>query len=578
MPGMAWESVAGRPSPPGGARAASIARNWGLLGLFLALAGLLALGYRASAIAVTLVIDGRHRRLETHAGTVGDLLLEHAVAVSAGDWVDPPAGARLRDGDRVLVQRARPVRLRADGRDLALRSHGRSALAVLQEAGLRLGPGDAVKVNGRPWPVDQRIEAPQAGAPDSARMQGEDLVPRSSPPRRSAQSSERRLPPMFHVAAAAALTETGAIALPGEPGSDDALAGAAASAPGAGQDEAAAGAAGADLPLPGADAAWTIEVYRARLVTLQEDGGIPIQIEMAGATVAEGLASAGLALLPGDEVHPPAGQALAGTTRITVLRAMPFSVEADGQTRELRAHAATVGEALADVGMAPHGADYSIPAASDPLTPGLLVRLVRVREEIQTVEAEIPFATETRPDPALPLDQQSQVQAGAPGLKRQQVRLRYENGEEVAREVLEEQVLQATVPQILAYGTQVVWNTVDTEQGPKQYWRKLRMYATSYSPARAGTPKSAPWYGRTRSGFVLRQGIVATDPRIIPLGMWVYVPGYGVAIAGDTGGGVKNYKIDLGYRDDDYQSWHQYVDVYVLDRLPPEHQMLWILP
>jgi uncharacterized protein YabE (DUF348 family) len=328
---------------------------------------------------------------------------------------------------------------------------------------------------------------------------------------------------------------------------------------------------------PVGDAEWVVEVLRAMPVTIVEDG-VAFTVHTAGSTVAEGLAAAGLEIRPGDEVYPDPATPLEGSMRIALWRATPFMVEADGNTFEAHASAATVGEALADAGLALQGRDYSIPPAETPLVANLPVKVVRVHEDLQILEVEVPFETQTQADPELPLDEQRVLQAGEPGLKTQQIRITYENGEPIDREVIEEKVERAAVAQIMAYGTKVIWQTVDTEQGPKQYWRKLRMYATSYSASRAGTPKSAPWYGRTRSGFVLRKGIVAIDPKIIPLGMWVYVPGYGVAIAGDTGGGVKNYKIDLGYSDDDYQSWHQYLDVYILERLPPEHQMRWILP
>ncbi|MGX6990508.1 3D domain-containing protein [Pseudolactococcus reticulitermitis] len=41
---------------------------------------------------------------------------------------------------------------------------------------------------------------------------------------------------------------------------------------------------------------------------------------------------------------------------------------------------------------------------------------------------------------------------------------------------------------------------------------------------------------------------VAVDPSVIPLGSMVEVPGYGIAIAGDTGGAIKGYKVDLHFK------------------------------
>ena len=51
-----------------------------------------------------------------------------------------------------------------------------------------------------------------------------------------------------------------------------------------------------------------------------------------------------------------------------------------------------------------------------------------------------------------------------------------------------------------------------------------------------------------------------------------------VGVAGDTGGGVRNYHLDLGYDDDNYQSWHWWVEAYLLEPLPPPEKMRWILP
>src|SRR3972149_7936211 len=51
--------------------------------------------------------------------------------------------------------------------------------------------------------------------------------------------------------------------------------------------------------------------------------------------------------------------------------------------------------------------------------------------------------------------------------------------------------------------------------------------------------------GITAIGLRARKGIVAVDPKVIPLGTRLYIPGYGEALAADTGGWIKGSRIDL---------------------------------
>ncbi|OGY24119.1 MAG: hypothetical protein A2172_01075 [Candidatus Woykebacteria bacterium RBG_13_40_15] len=88
---------------------------------------------------------------------------------------------------------------------------------------------------------------------------------------------------------------------------------------------------------------------------------------------------------------------------------------------------------------------------------------------------------------------------------------------------------------------------------------KIRMFATSYDKTCHGCNE---W---TALGLRAGYGVVAVDPKVIPLGSRLYIPGYGEAIAGDTGGAIKGNKIDLGF-DDVRAGWwsSRFVDVYIL--------------
>ncbi len=127
----------------------------------------------------------------------------------------------------------------------------------------------------------------------------------------------------------------------------------------------------------------------------------------------------------------------------------------------------------------------------------------------------------------------STVTEGESGIQQKRTVIRYENGQEVARNTDPNfVVLKSPVNKEYRYGTNIVIRTLDTPDGPIEYWRKIRTYATSYSAATSGTPKTAKWYGVTATGLPMRKGIVAVDPSVISLGTKLYVPGYGIGSGG----------------------------------------------
>ena len=51
--------------------------------------------------------------------------------------------------------------------------------------------------------------------------------------------------------------------------------------------------------------------------------------------------------------------------------------------------------------------------------------------------------------------------------------------------------------------------------------------------------------GQTASGKIARPGTVAVDPKLFPMGTKFYIPGYGWAVARDTGGAINGNHLDL---------------------------------
>ncbi|EGD50148.1 3D domain-containing protein [Thermoanaerobacter ethanolicus JW 200] len=87
-----------------------------------------------------------------------------------------------------------------------------------------------------------------------------------------------------------------------------------------------------------------------------------------------------------------------------------------------------------------------------------------------------------------------------------------------------------------------------TSRGETFRYREIRtMVATAYTNSVTDTGKKPgdPNYGITATGTKATRGVIAVDPRVIPLGTRLYVEGYGFGIAADTGGAIKGDKIDV---------------------------------
>lgn len=91
--------------------------------------------------------------------------------------------------------------------------------------------------------------------------------------------------------------------------------------------------------------------------------------------------------------------------------------------------------------------------------------------------------------------------------------------------------------------------------------RALSVLASAYTGHDDGTT------GYTYRGNLVRKGLVAVDPSVIPLGTRLFIPGYGYAIADDIGGAIKGNKIDLAFdsRSEALQFGVQRITVYILD-------------
>ncbi len=317
---------------------------------------------------------------------------------------------------------------------------------------------------------------------------------------------------------------------------------------------------------------WTvpasqIEIRRAVQLRIR-DAGAMVTIATAAETVGEALDEAGIRLDASDATNLPLATRLDGDLDLRITRGLRIRLRVDGEVIDMRTQAKRVADLLDELDLSLGSLDYTRPALAEWLGADTEVEVVRVRVEELVEREEIPAGkTQYRPDPDTLLDRTQVIQQAQPGIRETTTRVRYENGSEVSRETSEPQWAQPPQERIIGYGTKaVVLGTVNTPAGPREYWRVLCMYATSYNP------RSNNGNTLTAIGETLRTGIVASDPDLISYRSEVFVPGYGVGYMADTAGYRSSpYWIDLGFSDADYtRDWHEYVKVYLLTPVPAQ--------
>ena len=295
-------------------------------------------------------------------------------------------------------------------------------------------------------------------------------------------------------------------------------------------------------------------------------------------TVADLLQEANITLFTTDDTAPSLATPLEDGMVIQILRSFPITIQVDGRIIQTRTRRTNALDVLIEAGIGLVGFDYAKPNQDTLLHENDAIEVIRVTEDFRLNDTPISYQTLWQATDELDLDIQAVISYGQAGILRERVRIRYENGVEVSATADGEWVAQEAVNEVIGYGTRINIGTINTEEGVREYWRIVRMRVTSYTAASSGKSPGDPGYGITASGLPAGTGIVAIDRNIVPFRSSVFVPGYGIGFAGDTGGGVRGRWIDLGYDEDKYASWSGYVDVYYLTPVPNAADINYILP
>ncbi|NJD02529.1 MAG: DUF348 domain-containing protein [Ruminiclostridium sp.] len=305
------------------------------------------------------------------------------------------------------------------------------------------------------------------------------------------------------------------------------------------------------------------------------DNGSQLVVKTMKNTVGEALEQNNISVSPDDYISVSQNTELQRmkVNKIAIKRAVPVNILSDGTEFKLMTYRNTVGEALAVSPVKPEGLDrLEGVSPGDRIVKEMSIRIIRVKEDIISEKEPIPYQTLKRENSRLDKGTEKVVKQGEEGVREKQYKVVTEDGVQTLRELVKDSVLLDPINMIIEFGT--VLNHKTARGGIIRYRKVLDMRATAYTASFQDTGKNPgdPGFGITKTGIRAKKGVIAVDPRVIPLGTRVYVevagstPDYGFALAADTGGAIKKDLIDLYFEGQDFVNrWGvKRVKVYIL--------------
>ncbi len=293
-------------------------------------------------------------------------------------------------------------------------------------------------------------------------------------------------------------------------------------------------------------AVWGVVCAMSKQVSIVDDKGEKISFKTYAIKTEEVLAQQGVTLGKWDSVSIPLDEKVSDGDTIYVYRAKAITFEDGTDPRDLAITSApTVREFLHSKGILPDkGIKVNVPL-DKWLTPDMDIKVTYLEEKMLTQE-EVLYRETTKIANSNMYSGETKVkEEGSDGVVDRVYKDHYENGVFVNRELVKENIKVAAVDKVVEYGTKprqtIAYNRGTISRGAEyRYSQCLTVTATAYC---SGT--------HTATGMRVRYGVVAVDPRVIPLGSRLYIEAadgswiYGTAVAADTGGAIKGNKIDL---------------------------------
>nr|WP_211175807.1 3D domain-containing protein [Paenibacillus sp. SZ31] len=310
-------------------------------------------------------------------------------------------------------------------------------------------------------------------------------------------------------------------------------------------------------------------------ISLVIDGKAQV-VETRTGMLQEMLEEQSITVSPHDKVSMSMNGAITDGDRIVIERAVPVNITADGDTKTLYTTDSSVQEAIQKSGIQVASNDKVYPALGTAVKADMKIRVVRVTKRTVDVEQPIAYKVIKTADPSLYKGDNRVVVNGKEGTLVQHIEKVFQDGELVSKKMVGKSVANNRVDKVIAVGTKakpvvkepevqtVSAQTSTTKQATTTNSKKtaasgskvITVSGTSFKYSKVLKNVSMTAYSseepgigtKTASGTRVTEGrTIAVDPKVIPIGWWVYIEGLGFRRAEDTGGAIKGNKIDVYY-------------------------------
>jgi len=259
-------------------------------------------------------------------------------------------------------------------------------------------------------------------------------------------------------------------------------------------------------------------------------------------TFGELLAERGIKVDADDYLSAPESTPLADGMSFEYRPAVHVTIAVGKHKVSLHTAAPTVTDALAEARIALGPRDAVVPDRRSSLEPNEIVRVTVVNAWTVHTQRTFAQAIVKRWNAHLALGKTRIVTRGVSGIREITTRYTRHGNAPIRGRLIASRIIRHARPEIIERGTMVA--NAGTGFAGSEFARLARnvlhVIATAYI---AGCYKCS---GITANGMHAGFGIIAVDPHLIPLGSKLMIPGYGRAIAGDTGGAIVGHRVDLG--------------------------------